>query len=193
MQSPAAFQIFGVPVQRQSRKHRSQSVIRQCDLGTREVYETFRNMLMTRGGTPQPRRAKPFRTVPGEHFLHWFEVRRTRRNMNSRLMKAWQWAKGLWQGPGPSSPYYIRATPNSKEIQFESIADLSEALTRAKDALGKFERTLGRPEANWPLWCAAHMAAEQGLLGRTRYGLVKGTGQVEPPPADPEEDYWSRH
>ena len=100
---------------------------------------------------------------------------------------------GLWHGPDPSSLCYIRATPNSQKIQFESIADLSEALTRAKNALVKFENRLGRPEANWPLWCAAHMATEQNLLGWTRSGSVKGTGQVEPPPADPEEDYWSRH
>jgi hypothetical protein len=125
--------------------------------------------------------------------FHWFEGDEPRRNMNSRLRKAWQWVKGLWHGPGPSWPYYIRATPNSQKIQFESIADLSEALTRAKDALSKFERRIGRPEANWPRWCAAHMAEEQGLLGRTRCGVVKVTGQVEPPPADPEEDYWSRH
>jgi len=108
--------------------------------------------------------------------------------MNIRLRKAWQWAMGLWHGPGPSSPYFIRSTPNSQKIQFESIADLSEALTRAKDALGKFESRRGRPEANWPLRCAAHMATEQGLLGWTRCGSVKVTGQVEPPPADPEED-----
>jgi len=63
--------------------------------------------------------------------------------MNIRLRKAWQWAKGLWHSPGPSSPYFIRATPNSPKIQFESIADLSEALTRAKNALGKFECRLG--------------------------------------------------
>jgi hypothetical protein len=131
--------------------------------------------------------------MPRRRFLHWFEGDEPRRNMNSRLRKAWQWVKGLWHGPGPSSPHYIRATPNSQKIQFESIADLSEALTRAKDALGKFERRLGRPEANWPLWCAEHMAAEQGFLGRTRCGLVKVTGQVEPPSSDPEEDYWSRH
>jgi len=113
--------------------------------------------------------------------------------MSIRLRKAWQWAKGLWHSPGPSSPYLIRATPNSPKIQFESIADLSEALTRAKNALGKFESRLGRPEANRPLWCAAHMATEQDLLGWTRCGSVKVTAQVEPPPPDPEEDYWSRH
>lgn len=113
--------------------------------------------------------------------------------MNIRLRKAWQWAKGLWRGPGPSSPCYIRATPNSQKIQFESIADLSEALTRAKDALVKVESRCGRPEANWPLWCAAHMATEQGLLGWTSCDSVKVTRQVEPPPADPEEEYWRIH
>lgn len=100
---------------------------------------------------------------------------------------------GLWHGPGPSSLWYIRAAPNSQKIQFESMADLSQALTRAKDALGRFERRLGRREANWPLWCAAHMAAEQGLLARTGCGSLKVTGPIELPPADPEEDYWSRH
>ena len=100
---------------------------------------------------------------------------------------------GLWHGRGPSSPCYILATPNSQKIQFESITDLSEALIRANDALGRFERRLGRTEANWTLWCAAQIAAEQGLLGRTRCGSVKVTGHVQPPPADPEEDYWSRH
>jgi hypothetical protein len=36
----------------------------------------FRNMLMSRGGTPQPWRTKPFRTMARRHFLHWFEGRR---------------------------------------------------------------------------------------------------------------------
>ena len=78
----------------------------------------------------------------------------------------------------------------SPKIQFVSIADLWEALTRAKEAHGEFERRLGQPDADWPLWFAAYMAAEQGLLGQT---LVKTTGQVETPQADSEEDYWSRH
>ena len=75
MQYPAAFQIF-VAVERQSKKHRSRSVIRQCQSGSpRGTQDFYRNMLMSRGGTPQPRLTEPFRTMPRRHFLHWFEVR----------------------------------------------------------------------------------------------------------------------
>jgi hypothetical protein len=111
-------------------------------------------------------------------------------NMKARLKKIWQWSKDLWHRTGLSSPYQNPTTP---KIQFVSIADLWEALTRAKKAHGEFERRLGQPDADWPLWFAAYMAAEQGLLGQTCCALVKTTGQVELSQADSEEDYWSRH
>ena len=50
-----------------------------------------------------------------------------------------------------------------RPIAFDSVADLSQALVRAKDAHSEFERRLGAKDYNWPLWYAAYIAMEQGL------------------------------
>ena len=53
-------------------------------------------------------------------------------------------------------------------IVFDSITELSKALLGAKDAHSEFERSLGAKDDNWPLWYAAYIAREQGLMGRWR-------------------------
>lgn len=46
MQYPAAFQIFGVPVETHSKKDRSRSVIRQCQSGKPNVGAVARETIM---------------------------------------------------------------------------------------------------------------------------------------------------
>jgi catechol 2,3-dioxygenase-like lactoylglutathione lyase family enzyme len=44
---------------------------------------------------------------------------------------------------------------------FASANDLASAMQRAAAAHGEHEKRNGQPDANWPSWYAAHMAAEQ--------------------------------
>jgi hypothetical protein len=82
--------------------------------------------------------------------------------MNEDMLdKLKQTLKRIWHGTGLSSPLYVSPKPR---IQFDSIADLADALTRAKDAHGDYERGLGQADTNWPLWYAGYMAMEQGLI-----------------------------
>lgn len=54
-------------------------------------------------------------------------------------------------------PGHVDAT----ETAFASIADLANALRRAEAAHGRHEARTREPDANWPEWYAAYMAAEQ--------------------------------
>jgi len=47
------------------------------------------------------------------------------------------------------------------ETAFASAHDLASALRRAAAAHGEHEKRIGQPDANWPDWYAAYMAAEQ--------------------------------
>ena len=47
------------------------------------------------------------------------------------------------------------------ETRFASIADLASAMRRAEAAHGEHEKRTGEPDADWPQWYAAYMAAEQ--------------------------------
>ncbi len=47
------------------------------------------------------------------------------------------------------------------ETRFASVADLAGALRRAAAAHAEHEQRLGRPDPDWPAWCAAYLAAEQ--------------------------------
>ena len=44
---------------------------------------------------------------------------------------------------------------------FASASDLASALRRAAAAHSQHEKRLGAPDANWPDWYAAYLAAEQ--------------------------------
>jgi catechol 2,3-dioxygenase-like lactoylglutathione lyase family enzyme len=44
---------------------------------------------------------------------------------------------------------------------FASASDLASAMRRAAAAHSGHEERSGQPDANWPEWCAAYMAAEQ--------------------------------
>ena len=50
---------------------------------------------------------------------------------------------------------------DAKEMAFASTADLAAALRRAAAAHGEHEKRIGQPDANWPDWYAAYMAAER--------------------------------
>jgi catechol 2,3-dioxygenase-like lactoylglutathione lyase family enzyme len=43
---------------------------------------------------------------------------------------------------------------------FASANDLASAMRRAATAHGEHEKRVGQPDANWPVWYAAYMAAE---------------------------------
>jgi len=59
-----------------------------------------------------------------------------------------------------------------RSIVFDSITDLSDALHRAREAHSEFERGLGAPDYNWPLWYAAYIAIEQGLVEKSASKLA---------------------
>lgn len=65
-----------------------------------------------------------------------------------------------------------------RSIAFGSIAELSQALLRAKDAHTEFERGLGAKDDNWPLWYAAYMAIEQGLTQKSASELASSAIEV---------------
>lgn len=67
-----------------------------------------------------------------------------------------------------------------RPIAFDSIADLSQALVRAKDAHSEFERRLGAKDYNWPLWYAAYIAMEQGVAEKSASKLACSAIQVSP-------------
>ena len=50
---------------------------------------------------------------------------------------------------------------DASETTFASASDLAGALRRAEAAHGEHERRTGHPDANWPDWYAAYIAAEQ--------------------------------
>ena len=50
---------------------------------------------------------------------------------------------------------------DASETTFASPSDLAGALRRAEAAHGEHERRPGQPDANWPDWYAAYIAAEQ--------------------------------
>ena len=50
---------------------------------------------------------------------------------------------------------------DTAETRFTSIADLASAMRRAEAAHGEHEKRTGEPDADWPQWYAAYMAAEQ--------------------------------
>jgi catechol 2,3-dioxygenase-like lactoylglutathione lyase family enzyme len=50
---------------------------------------------------------------------------------------------------------------NLMTTTFTSANDLAGALRRAEAALGEHEKSNGQPNAKWPDWYAAYMAAEQ--------------------------------
>jgi catechol 2,3-dioxygenase-like lactoylglutathione lyase family enzyme len=53
-------------------------------------------------------------------------------------------------------PGHVEAT----ETAFASTADLASALRRAEAGHSEYEKRTGQPDANWPEWYAAYMAAE---------------------------------
>jgi hypothetical protein len=65
-----------------------------------------------------------------------------------------------------------------RSIVFDSIADLSQALLRAKAAHSDFERGLGAKDDNWPLWYAAYIAMEQGLVETSASKLTSSAIEV---------------
>ena len=67
-----------------------------------------------------------------------------------------------------------------RPIAFDSIADLSQALVRAKDAHSEFERGLGAKDYNWPLWYAAYIAREQGVAEKSASKLDSSAIEVSP-------------
>jgi len=50
---------------------------------------------------------------------------------------------------------------DTAETRFASIADLASAMRRAEAAHGEHEKRTGEPDADWPQWYAAYIAAEQ--------------------------------
>jgi len=50
---------------------------------------------------------------------------------------------------------------DTAETRFASTADLASAMRRAEAAHGEHEKRTGEPDADWPQWYAAYMAAEQ--------------------------------
>jgi len=67
-----------------------------------------------------------------------------------------------------------------RAIVFDSIADLSQALLRAKEAHSEFERGLGAKDCNWTLWYAAYIAREQGLEEKSASKLASSAIEVSP-------------
>jgi hypothetical protein len=74
----------------------------------------------------------------------------------------------------------IKGARLPRSIVFHSIADLSQALLRAKDAHSEFERRLGAKDFNWPLWYAAYIAMEQGLAEKSPFKLVSSAIKISP-------------
>ena len=50
---------------------------------------------------------------------------------------------------------------NNAGAQFDSASDLTSALLRAALAHGEHEKRIGHHDAEWPVWYAAYMVAEQ--------------------------------
>jgi len=50
---------------------------------------------------------------------------------------------------------------DTAETRFASTTDLASAMRRAEAAHGEHEKRTGEPDADWPQWYAAYMAAEQ--------------------------------
>jgi len=50
---------------------------------------------------------------------------------------------------------------DSGVTSFDSISDLASAFRRAEAAHGEHEKRTGQRDANWPVWYAEYMAAEQ--------------------------------
>src|SRR4051794_33000960 len=67
-----------------------------------------------------------------------------------------------------------------RPIVFDSIKDLSDALIRAKEACSEFERGSGAKGHNWPLWCAAYIAMEQGSEEKSASKLASSAIEVSP-------------
>lgn len=133
----------------------------------------------------------------------------------TKLDKLKKFLSVLWHGTGESSPHWT-PPPKRRPIKFQSIAELADALNRAKEAHGQFERGLGHADTNWPLWYAGFLAMEQGLLGpyTPQYAVSCGLihsgadGQVEAPCvnkvesptvdiaseyAATDQEYWEAH
>jgi catechol 2,3-dioxygenase-like lactoylglutathione lyase family enzyme len=47
------------------------------------------------------------------------------------------------------------------DTTFTSVQDLAQALTRAAEAHGQYEKRTGQADTNWPSWYAEYMAREQ--------------------------------
>src|SRR3954471_16264129 len=50
---------------------------------------------------------------------------------------------------------------DTAETRFASTTDLASAMRRAEASHGEHEKRTGEPDADWPQWYAAYMAAEQ--------------------------------
>ena len=50
------------------------------------------------------------------------------------------------------------------QVVYASVAEVEQALRDAATAHGQYEKEIGREDANWPAWYAAHMARTAGLL-----------------------------
>ena len=74
----------------------------------------------------------------------------------------------------------IKGARRPRFIVFDSIADLSQALLRAKDAHSEFEGSLGVKDYNWPLWYAAYIAMEQGLAEESAPKVARSAIEVSP-------------
>lgn len=117
----------------------------------------------------------------------------------------------------PTNPSHLSGPPDfgrsfseeakmSKRLIFRSVADLTDALIRAKDAHGEFERTLSQPDKAWPYWYAQFMFDEvHGCAGsKCRLARVVTPQTSAPEVPVPEidgviqsstdsTDYWDRH
>jgi hypothetical protein len=79
-------------------------------------------------------------------------------------------------------------------VKYESASDLAQALRRAADAHGEYEKEIGREDSDWPSWYAQYMAKEQAEGPSPRFAHLpervdlKDTiaGQQTDPPGDPE-------